>query len=66
METKSFTITESQKDWLESHIASGNYENESELIRELIRERQRQEEISENEVLNQFIDIFKEKTYCGE
>lgn len=45
MVKKSISVTDQQSDWIKSQIASGHYGNESEFIRELIRERQlRQQE----------------------
>ncbi len=41
---KSFSITSKQDDWLKQQLESGDYGNESEVIRDLIRERQRTEE----------------------
>ena len=37
---KTITITEQQNDWIKSQMSQGGYGNESELIRDLIRERQ--------------------------
>lgn len=37
---KSISVTESQNDWIKAQLASGHYGNESEVLRELIRERQ--------------------------
>lgn len=42
MVRKSFTLTEQQDLWLKTQMASGHYGNESEIIRELIRERNAQ------------------------
>lgn len=37
---KSFTVTGQQNEWIKCQIESGLYGNESEVVRELIRERQ--------------------------
>ncbi|MBU2582733.1 MAG: type II toxin-antitoxin system ParD family antitoxin [Alphaproteobacteria bacterium] len=37
---KTITLTDQQDSWIKSQIATGQYGNDSELIRELIRERQ--------------------------
>ncbi len=48
MVKKSISMTEKQEQWIKSQIASGNFGNESEVIRDLIRERQtRQQEATE-------------------
>jgi len=39
MVKKSITVTEHQNNWIKSQIATGNYGNESEVLRELIRAR---------------------------
>ena len=45
MVKKSISVTEQQASWIKAQIDSGHFGNESEVIRELIRERQlRQEE----------------------
>ena len=40
MVKKSISITDQQDSWIKSQISSGHFGNESEVIRELIRERQ--------------------------
>ncbi|MEQ8406491.1 MAG: type II toxin-antitoxin system ParD family antitoxin [Oceanicaulis sp.] len=40
MVKKSITVTDQQAAWIESQIASGHYGNDSELIREALREKQ--------------------------
>ncbi len=45
MVKKSISVTDQQSDWIAGQVATGYYGNESEVIRELIRERQ----IRENE-----------------
>lgn len=37
---KSITVTGVQNDWIKSQMASGGFGNESEVIRDLIRDRQ--------------------------
>ena len=44
MVKKSISITAQQDDWIKSQIESGHFGNESEVVRELIRERQMQEQ----------------------
>ena len=40
MVKKSITVTSQQDSWIKSQVEGGMYGNESEIIRELIRERQ--------------------------
>ncbi len=40
MVKKSITVTDQQEEWIKSRIASGDYGNDSELLRDLIRRRQ--------------------------
>lgn len=40
---KSITLTQQQDRWLKSQIASGDYGNESEVLRDLIRQRMNRE-----------------------
>lgn len=40
---KSITLTEQQELWLKGQIASGDYGNESEVLRDLIRQRMNRE-----------------------
>ncbi|MDH5427973.1 MAG: type II toxin-antitoxin system ParD family antitoxin [Nitrospirota bacterium] len=48
MVKKSISVTDRQDEWIKAQIASGHFGNESEVVRELIRERQiRQEETPE-------------------
>lgn len=42
MVRKSFTLTEQQDAWLKMQMATGHYGNESEIIRDLIRDRAEQ------------------------
>ena len=37
---KNISVTNQQNDWIKSQIATGHYSNESEVVRQLIRERQ--------------------------
>jgi antitoxin ParD1/3/4 len=37
MQRKTITVTEQQESWIKSQIDSGNYGNDSEYLRELIR-----------------------------
>ena len=40
MVKKSISVTDKQDEWIKAQIASGHFGNESEVVRELIRERQ--------------------------
>ena len=40
---KSISVTEQQDNWIKAQIQTGHFGNESEVIRELIRERQLRE-----------------------
>lgn len=44
MVKKSITVTDQQDSWIKAKIESGHYGNESEVLRELIRERQLREQ----------------------
>ena len=44
MHRKTITLTEQQEDWVKGQIKSGNYGNDSEYIRELIRRDQQAKE----------------------
>lgn len=50
MVKKSISITDKQDGWIKAQIESGHYGNESEVIRELIRERQIREQESPAEI----------------
>ncbi|MFA7480085.1 MAG: type II toxin-antitoxin system ParD family antitoxin [Vulcanimicrobiota bacterium] len=45
MVKKSITLTTQQDLWLKDQIASGDYGNESEVFRDLIRQRMREAEV---------------------
>lgn len=47
---KSISVTEQQNSWISAQVATGHYGNESELIRDLIRERQMQQRESTEEI----------------
>ena len=47
---KSISVTEQQNDWIKSQIETGHYGNDSEIIRELIRERQLREQETDEEI----------------
>lgn len=53
MVKKSISITDQQDSWIKEKIAAGYYGNESEIIRELIREKQiiEKESLSEIEAI---------------
>ncbi|MDP8242610.1 MAG: type II toxin-antitoxin system ParD family antitoxin [Candidatus Hinthialibacter antarcticus] len=40
MTNKTISLTDQQSSWMESLITQGNYENESEIVRDLIRKEQ--------------------------
>lgn len=44
MVKKSITVTDQQASWIKGQIEQGHYGNESEVVRELIRERQLREQ----------------------
>ena len=48
---KSITVTDQQDRWIKSQIEMGHYGNESEVVRELIRERQLRESNAEIEAI---------------
>jgi len=50
MVKKSISVTEQQNDWIKAQIKTGHFGNESEIIRELIRERQLREQESTAEI----------------
>lgn len=50
MVKKSISVTDQQDSWIKSQIAGGHFGNESEVIRELIRERQMREQESQSEI----------------
>ena len=43
MPKRSITITDTHDEWLKSQVASGQYRSESEVISDLIRERQQRD-----------------------
>lgn len=42
MVKKSITVTDQQDEWIKSQIASGYYGSDSEVLRDLIRQKQKQ------------------------
>ncbi|MDA0740266.1 MAG: type II toxin-antitoxin system ParD family antitoxin [Nitrospirae bacterium] len=50
MVKKSISVTDKQAEWIKAQIASGHFGNESEVVRELIRERQIREEETPAEI----------------
>lgn len=48
---KSISLTKTQDAWIKAQLSSGNYGNESEVLRELIRERQQREQEQGNKSL---------------
>ncbi|PHR62883.1 MAG: type II toxin-antitoxin system ParD family antitoxin [Robiginitomaculum sp.] len=44
MHKQTISITERHKNWLQAQVASGNYSNTSEVIRDMIRERELREQ----------------------
>lgn len=61
MVKKSITVTEQQDSWIKAQVESGHFGNESEIIRELIRERQLREQETSAE-----IDAIREALIEGE
>jgi len=53
---KSITVTDQQDSWIKSQIEMGHYGNESEVVRDLIRERQMREQDAGRE-----LDIIRAK-----
>ena len=47
---KSISVTEQQDSWIKAQIQTGHFGNESEVIRELIRERQLREKETPAEI----------------
>ena len=47
---KSISVTEKQEKWVKAQIASGNFGNDSEVFRDLIRERQTKEQETAKEI----------------
>ncbi len=50
MVKKSISVTKKQEQWIKAQIASGNFGNESEVLRDLIRERQAKEQETPAEI----------------
>lgn len=50
MVKKSITVTDQQDSWIKAQIEMGHYGNESEVLRELIRERQLREQETTREI----------------
>jgi antitoxin ParD1/3/4 len=50
MVKKSISVTDKQDEWIKAQIATGHFGNESEVVRELIRERQLREEQTPAEI----------------
>ena len=50
MVKKSISVTEQQEQWVKSQISGGHFGNESEVIRDLIRERQAKEKETPEEI----------------
>ena len=47
---KSISVTDQQDQWIKAQIQSGHFGNESEVVRELIRERQIREQESQVDI----------------
>ena len=50
MVKKSISVTDQQDTWIKAQIDTGHYGNESEVVRELIRERQVRERETPEEI----------------
>ena len=61
MVKKSISVTDQQDGWIKGQIEAGLFGNESEVIRELIRERQLQERRSANE-----LEVIRSALIAGE
>ena len=48
MHRKTITVTEQQDNWIKQQIESGQYGNDSEYIRHLLREDQRRQQAEQN------------------
>ncbi len=47
---KSISVTEQQNNWIKAQLETGHYGNESEVMRDLIRERQMREQDTPEEI----------------
>lgn len=54
---KSITVTDTQNEWMQSQLKSGEYASDSELLRDLIRKEQRR---------NEEINVIREALIVGE
>ena len=50
MVKKSISVTDQQDSWIKAQIKTGHYGNESEVVRELIRERQLRDQETSAEI----------------
>jgi len=50
MVKKSISVTDKQNSWIKAQIETGHFGNESEVVRELIRERQIREQENPSEI----------------
>jgi len=50
MVKKSITVTDQQNGWIKAQIETGHFGNESEVVRDLIRERQLREQHATSEI----------------
>ena len=50
MVKKSISVTDQQDRWIKAQIQSGHFGNESEVVRELIRERQIREQETQSDI----------------
>lgn len=51
MVKKSISVTDQQDAWIKAQVDTGHYGNESEVVRELIRERQTREQETSEEIM---------------
>ena len=51
MVKKSISVTDQQDAWIKAQVGTGHYGNESEVLRELIRERQIREQETPEEIM---------------
>jgi antitoxin ParD1/3/4 len=57
MVKKSISVTSQQSEWMKAQLAKGLYGNESEVIRDLIRERQMQQQETQQETQEEITAI---------
>jgi antitoxin ParD1/3/4 len=61
MVKKSISVTSQQSEWMKAQLAKGLYGNESEVIRDLIRERQMQQQETQQQETQEEITAIRLK-----